>query len=144
MSTKILRVSAFAIALMSASTIAAFAFDPAGTWLTEGGKATMRVTDCGGSLCATIVAVKEPIDPQTGKPRLDANNADPSKRNRPVVGVQVMTLRPQGPNKWAGQGYNPEDGKTYDVTVTLENANIIKVQGCVLFICQTNTWTRKS
>jgi|SRR5271165_1258937 len=143
MSTKILCACALAIALIGASTIAGFAVDPTGTWLTEGGKATMRVTDCGGALCASIVSIKEPNDAQ-GRPKLDANNIDASKRNRPVVGVQIMTgLRPQGANKWAGQAYNPEDGKTYDVTVTLENANILKVQGCVLFFCQTNTWTRK-
>jgi uncharacterized protein (DUF2147 family) len=144
MSTKILRACVLAIALIGASTIAGFAIDPTGTWLTEGGKATTRVTDCGGALCASIVSLKEPNDPQTGRPKLDVNNSDASKRNRPLVGVQILTgLRPQGASKWSGQAYNPEDGKTYDVTVTLENANILRVQGCVLFICQTKTWTRK-
>ena len=52
-------------------------------------------------------------------------------------------LRPQGANKWSGQIYNPEDGKTYDATVVLESPNVLKVQGCVLFICETRTWTRK-
>jgi len=143
MSTKLLRAPVLAMALMAASTIAGFAIDPAGTWLTDGGKATMRVTDCGGALCASIVSLREPNDPQ-GRPKLDVHNIDASKRNRPVVGVQIlMGLQPQGANKWTGQAYNPEDGKTYDVTVTLENANILKVEGCVLFICQTKTWTRK-
>ena len=135
---------ALAAALLGGSTLASFAIDPTGTWLTEEGKATMRVTDCGGALCASILTLKEPNDPQTGKPKTDSYNVDASKRNRPIVGVQILLgLRPQGANKWSGQVYNPEDGKTYDANVVLENANILKVQGCVLFICKTNTWTRK-
>ena len=95
-------------------------------------------------LCATIASIKEPNDPQTGKPKTDIRNVDPSKRNRPIVGVQIFTgLRAEGANKWSGQIYNPEDGKTYDANVVLENANTLKVQGCVLFICKTKTWTRK-
>jgi uncharacterized protein (DUF2147 family) len=144
MNMKMLRAPALAIALMGASTLASYAIDPIGTWLTEEGKATVRVADCGGALCATIVSLREPNDPQTGRPKTDGYNIDAGKRNRPIVGVQIlMGLRPQGANKWSGQVYNPEDGKTYDANVVLENANILKVQGCVLFICKTNTWTRK-
>jgi uncharacterized protein (DUF2147 family) len=144
MSTRILRAPLLAIALLAASTLAGFAIDPTGTWLTDEGKATVRVADCGGALCATIVSLREPNDPQTGRPKTDGNNVDASKRNRPIVGVPIlMGLRPQGANKWSGQVYNPEDGKTYDATVILENANVLKVKGCVLFICETHTWTRK-
>jgi uncharacterized protein (DUF2147 family) len=144
MNTKILRAPALAIALWGGSTLLSFALDPIGTWLTEEGKATVRVADCGGALCATIVSLKEPNDPKSGGPKTDSNNVDASKRNRPIVGLQIlMTLRPQGANKWTGQVYNPEDGKTYDATVVLENANVLKVQGCVLFLCETQTWTRK-
>ena len=49
----------------------AFAADPARTWLTEEGKATVRIADCGRALCGTIVALKEPSDPQTGNPKVD-------------------------------------------------------------------------
>ena len=142
--TKILRSFALAMALSGAWTLASFAVDPTGTWLTEQGKATVRVMDCGGALCATIVSLREPNDPQTGRPKTDGYNVDTSKRNRPIVGLQILIgLRPQGANKWSGQVYNPEDGKTYDANVVLEGGNILKVQGCVLFMCQTHTWTRK-
>ena len=143
MNVKILRAPALAIALWGGSTLASFALDPIGTWRTDEGKATVRVADCGGALCATIVSLKEPNDPKSGRPKTDSNNVDASKRNRPIVGLQILTaLRPQGANKWTGQVYNPEDGKTYDATVVLENANVLKVQGCVLFLCETYTWTR--
>jgi uncharacterized protein (DUF2147 family) len=104
----------------------------------------MRTKMNGGGLCASIASLRQPNDPQTGKPKTDINNVDPSKRSRPIVGLQIFIgLRPDGANKWTGQIYNPEDGKTYDANVVLENANTLKVQGCVLFICKTKTWTPK-
>jgi uncharacterized protein (DUF2147 family) len=140
-----LRATGVAAALLGSIHLPAFAADPIGTWLTEEGKATVRVTDCGGALCGTIIALKEPNDPATGKPKVDKNNVDASKRSRPIVGVQLVTgLKPAGANKWTGQIYNPEDGKTYNANVTLQNANAITVQGCILggVICKTNAWTR--
>jgi len=141
----LLRATSVAAGLLGACYLPAFAADPTGTWLTEEGKATVRVTDCGGALCGTIIALKEPNDPQTGTPKVDKNNVDASKRSRPIIGVQLVTgLKPAGANKWSGQIYNPEDGKTYNASVTLQNANTITVQGCILggVICKTNTWTR--
>jgi uncharacterized protein (DUF2147 family) len=141
--THLLRATSAAV-LFAASLVPALAADPAGTWLTEEGKATVRVADCGGALCGTIVALKEPND-ASGKPKIDKNNVDAGKRNRPIIGVQIVTgLKPDGANKWSGQIYNPEDGKTYNLSVTLPTANTLKVQGCMLggVLCKTNTWTR--
>jgi uncharacterized protein (DUF2147 family) len=143
----VLRPTIIAAAVLGASLVPAFAADPAGTWLTEEGKATIRFADCGGALCGTIVALKEPNDPQTGQPKLDKNNGDAGKRGRPIIGVQIVIgLKPDGANKWSGQVYNPEDGKTYTGGITLPNATTIKVQGCILggVICKTNTWTKGS
>jgi uncharacterized protein (DUF2147 family) len=123
-------------------TFAALAADPTGSWLYQG--MTVSVTNCGG-LCATIVALREPNDSRTGKPKTDSQNANASKRNRPLVGVQIFTgMQPQGANKWTGRLYNYEDGKSYDASVFLEGANTLKMQGCVLFVCQTRTMTRKN
>src|SRR5947209_3482458 len=142
MKVKILSAALLAIVLLGASKLTSFAADAIGTWRTEEG-ATIRVSDCSGALCATIVSLREPNDPQTGRPKTDINNTDASKRNRPIVGMQILVgMRPQGANKWAGQIYNPEDGKTYDATAVLESANMLRIQGCVLFICKTKAWTR--
>jgi uncharacterized protein (DUF2147 family) len=140
-----LRSPMMAAAVLGATLMPAFAADPAGTWLTEEGKAVIRVADCGGALCGTIVSLKEPNDPQTGKPKVDKNNVDAAKRGRPIVGVQIVVgAKPDGPNKWSGQVYNPEDGKTYAGNIALAGPNTIKVQGCIMggVICKTNTWTR--
>jgi uncharacterized protein (DUF2147 family) len=143
MDTKVPPAALLSIALLCVSAVASFAIDATGTWRTEE-DATVRVSNCGGGLCATIASLREPNDPQTGKPKTDIHNVDPSRRNRPIVGLQIFTgLRPEGANKWTGQIYNPEDGKTYDANVVLENATTLRVQGCVLFICKTKTWRRQ-
>src|SRR6478609_3455649 len=111
-----LRCSALiAAAMLGVSPASSFAADPTGTWLTNGGKATVRIASCGPELCGTIIALKEPNDPATGRPKTDVNNPDASKRNRPMIGVPiVLGMKPSGtPDKWNGQVYNAEDGKTY-------------------------------
>jgi uncharacterized protein (DUF2147 family) len=119
--------------------------DPSGIWLTEAGKARVRIVPCGGALCGSITWLKEPTD-HAGKVKTDQLNTDTSKRNRPVVGVPiVLAMKPSGtPDKWAGQVYNIEDGKTYDGSLTLTGATTLKLEGCVLggMVCRAQTWRR--
>jgi uncharacterized protein (DUF2147 family) len=122
----------------------AAAADPIGIWATEGGKARVRMAKCGEALCGTIVSLSEPNDPATGKPKLDKNNADASKRGRPLIGVPiVLGLKPGGADKWAGQVYNAEDGKTYSGSFTLQGANAARLEGCSMAVfCKSQTWTK--
>jgi len=123
----------------------AIAADPAGTWLTETGTSRIRIADCGGALCGTVVWMKEPIDPDTHQPRLDKFNADAAKRGRPLMGVTiVLGMKPSGPEKWSGQVYNAEDGKTYTGHITMQSASALKLEGCALggLICKAQSWTR--
>ena len=132
----------FAAALCAAPALAA---DPHGTWLTEGGKSRIRIVDCGPALCGAIAWLKEPNDPETGQPKTDKHNADASKRNRPLIGVTIVIgMKPAGTDKWAGEVYNAEDGKTYTGNITMQNANALKLEGCALggLLCKGQTWTR--
>jgi hypothetical protein len=90
MDSKVLCAALLSIAILGISAVASFAADPTGTWRTEE-NATVRVSSCGGGLCATIASIKEPNNPQTGKPKTDIHNVDPSERNRPIVGLQIFT-----------------------------------------------------
>src|ERR1051326_3305647 len=102
----------------------ALAADPTGTWLTQAGSSRVKIADCGGALCGTIVWLKEPNDPDTGKPKTDKNNSDASKRSRPLMGVQiVLGMKPAGAGKWNGQVYNAEDGKTYSGNLTFSGGS---------------------
>ena len=143
---KFLATATFVAAFLGASLGSVLAADPLGNWLTEDGKATVRIASCGGALCGTIVKLQEANDPDTGKPKTDKNNADASLRNRPMIGVQiVLAMKPSGTaNKWSGQVYNAEDGKTYSGSLTLQDANTIRLEGCILggLVCKASKWTR--
>jgi uncharacterized protein (DUF2147 family) len=123
----------------------ALAADPTGTWYTGDKDSQVRLTNCGGALCGTLVWLKEPNDPATGRPKTDKNNADASKQSRPLLGVQiVLGMRPSGtPNQWSGSVYNASDGKTYSGSFTLTDANSAELKGCVLSVlCKSQTWMR--
>jgi uncharacterized protein (DUF2147 family) len=126
----------------------AFAADPVGTWLTGDRKGKVRIVNCGGAICGTLVWMQEPLDPQTKKPKLDARNADASKQSRPLIGIPiVLSMKPSAtPQKWDGDVYNAEDGKTYSGSFTLTGANTAELKGCVLggLICKAQTWTRSN
>lgn len=136
-----------AIGVGGANFIApAQAADALGTWLTAG-QDKVKIVNCGGALCGALIALKEPNDPATGKPKTDKNNPDAGKRGRSLIGVEiVLSMKPSGTaNQWSGNVYNPEDGKTYTGSFTMTGANTADLKGCVASIfCKTQTWTRSN
>jgi uncharacterized protein (DUF2147 family) len=122
----------------------AFAAEPLGTWYTADKDSQVRIVNCGGGLCGALVWLKEPNDPATGRPKTDKNNADASKRGRPLLGVEiVLAMKPSGTNQWSGEVYNAQDGKTYSGSFTMTGANTAELKGCVMsVICKSQTWTR--
>ena len=139
------RTLALATVLALTGSGSAVAAEPTGMWLTQTGTSRIRVADCGGALCGTIVWLKEPNDPDTGKPKTDKNNSDAAKRSRPLLGVQiVLGMKPAGAGKWTGQVYNAEDGKTYSGNLTYSGGDSLQLQGCALggLVCKSQTWTK--
>jgi uncharacterized protein (DUF2147 family) len=116
---------------------------PGGIWLTQAGDANVKVSRCGGGLCGVIVWLKEPIDPETGKPAIDDKNPNPALATRPMIGLPLFRgMRPSGPNKWSGQIYNADDGKSYASSVSVMGPDSLRVEGCVGALCGGETWTR--
>jgi uncharacterized protein (DUF2147 family) len=115
--------------------------EPYGTW--SMGKVTIEVTDCGGGLCGTIVGLKEPISKIDGKPKVDRENPDLSKRQRPLMGLAVLIgMKPAGEGKWQGAIYNPDDGNTYSASIRVDG-DTLKVKGCVIgILCKSNNFVR--
>lgn len=135
---------ALALAVSLGAVESANAAGAEGVWLTGGGKAKVRITKCGPGLCGSVISLAQPNDPDTGKPKTDKFNADPKLRARPAVGIRVILgMKPDGENKWSGQVYNAEDGKTYSGHMTLVGANALKLEGCVLgVLCKSQDWHR--
>src|SRR5580700_10031368 len=101
--------SALCLSTIALSAIAlapsgpARAADALGTWYTADKDSQVRITNCGGALCGSLVWLKEPNDPATGRLKTDKNNADASKQSRPLLGVPiVLAMKPSGPDQWSG------------------------------------------
>ncbi len=137
-----MKAISLAVLGLLATTGFAFAADPSGTWRLDNGKVTVKVRQCGGQICANIVALKEPTY-KDGSPKIDKYNKNPSLRNRPLMGLSVLSdMKPNGDNSWAGNIYNADDGKTYSATMTL-SGDTMKLKGCVAGIfCKTNTFKK--
>ena len=138
---KFVCAAALGLTLLSGAALAA---DPQGTWLSGDGGTKVHISNCGGKLCGVVVWLQKPTNPETGKAKTDALNPDPGKRSRPMLGLQVVQgLTPSGPNRWSGQIYNADDGKTYSANMKVSDESTAHVEGCVLgILCKGQTWTR--
>ena len=121
------------------------ALDPHGTWLTQAGDAKVKVTKCSGGICGVIVWLKQPIDSDTGNPATDNKNPNPALARRPMIGLPLFAgMHPAAPNRWSGQIYNADDGKTYASKISVSGPATLKVEGCVGTLCGGEQWSRNS
>ncbi len=140
---------ATAAALWLASGVASAADTPSalGNWLADEGKSHVEIFACGAKLCGRVTWIRDPLGPD-GKPRTDVENPDASKRSQPIVGLEVLKdfVPDDGyPGQWEnGTIYDPEEGSTYKCTMTLQDANTLRVHGYVgiALFGKTQIWTR--
>ena len=139
---KVLIVSVALASVLGVASAQAQTSAPLGVWLTQDRDAQVRIASCGDALCGTIIWVKDPIDPATGRPETDKHNPDPAKRSRPLVGTPIMLgMRPSGPGRWSGHFYNTRDGRTYHGNLIVAGDASVRAEGCML-ICMGETWQR--
>jgi uncharacterized protein (DUF2147 family) len=138
-----MKASSLAALCLFAMSGLALAEDPSGVWKLDSGKVTVKVSQCGGELCANIVALKEPTY-KDGTPKIDRHNKNPALRKRPLMGLSVLSdMKPNGENSWEGSIYNADDGRIYSATMNLVDASTMKLKGCVAGIfCKTQTFTK--
>ena len=122
--------------------------DILGVWLNEDKDAHIRITNDDGIYNGEIIWLKDPIDEETGKPKLDDENEDESLRSRPVLGLMLLKdFEFDGDEEWEkGKIYDPKNGKTYSCYMEFkdETKNLLKVRGYIGFsmIGRTTYWTR--
>ena len=136
-----MRSLALALGLTLAAAPALAADPVEGEWLTQDKSGKVRVAPCPGKtdrMCGVTTFVKDPTKIQ------DLKNPDPALRTRPLLGQQVIRdFKPAAPGRWTGgKIYDPKTGKTYDSKISANPDGSLKVQGCILMICQAQTWTR--
>ena len=121
----------------------ALAADPVeGEWLTQGGTAKVRIAPCVSApakMCGTVSWLR-PADAKA----TDANNPDPKLKSRPIMGLpMIRDFKPAAAGRWTGgKIYDPNTGKTYDSKISVSPNGALKVEGCVLVVCQAQTWRR--
>lgn len=121
---------------------------PEGLWFTDEKESVIRVQPCGDdaqTYCGTIAWLKKPNDAE-GAPKLDKNNPDPDKAKHTLLGLQILQNLSADDDHWTGKAYNPEDGKTYDVTFKVvrdDGPEHADLRGCVLrYLCRTKSLAR--
>lgn len=130
-----------ALALLSSSPALA-APVPSGLWSLSNGKAQIRIADCGGSLCATLTGLRKP-NAKDGRPKRDKYNPDPALRDRPVIGLALVSGMRFDGDVWTGRFYNPDDGRTYAGRIFADGPNRLRLKGCVVgLLCKTQSLTR--
>jgi uncharacterized protein (DUF2147 family) len=119
-----------------------------GTWYTENKRAKIEIYKKDGKYHGKIIELKEPIDPDTKKPKTDKNNPDASQRNVPLIGLNLIKNFVYRNGYWQdGTIYDPENGKEYSCYMEFEDPNNpkkLKVRGYIGFswIGRTTYWTR--
>jgi uncharacterized protein (DUF2147 family) len=98
---------------------------PKGVWLMEGDVA-VETFDCEARMCARIVWLIYPRD-EEGEFHRDLHNPNPQLRARLLCGLTIIwNLRPAGKDRWQGGWfYNPENGKTYGISVRFTSVDTI-------------------
>ncbi len=140
-----MRIALSLAALMISSAAFAAPKDLSGTWLTGDGRAKIRIDRCGpggSNACGKVVWLKSPTTDE-GAARTDLKNPDPKKRARPIMGLPLLdNLKPEDAG-FAGEIYNADEGKIYQVSLERESEAELNVQGCMLkVLCGSQTWTR--
>jgi uncharacterized protein (DUF2147 family) len=123
-----------------------------GLWWNQEKSAQIEIYPLGNLYFGKIVYLKEPVYPQddtqgmAGRTKIDRNNPDLLKRNRPLLGLQILdSFKKTGDRLWEdGHIYDPKNGKTYRCKITLEGADTLSVRGFIgiSLLGRTDTWTR--
>ena len=123
-----------------------------GVWLTQDGKARVQVVEQRGIYGGHIIWLKQPLYPANdphgmgGKPRVDRRNPRKSLRERPIIGLPLVSgFHYAGDGEWdGGIIYDPESGKTYRCKMTLTAEGTLRVRGYVgiSLFGRTTVWTR--
>jgi uncharacterized protein (DUF2147 family) len=135
-------ISLAALSLARTATAAS----PIGLWYAEGGAAQVQIDACDEALCGRIVWLRSPLD-EDGCDQRDGHNPDGTLRDRPLVGLEVLTglhASDDGQLWNGGTIYDPASGRTYRCTAELDGTDRLRLRGFigVPLLGRTTTWVR--
>jgi uncharacterized protein (DUF2147 family) len=117
-----------------------------GVWEPSNGRARVKIEKIGTKYFGKIVWLKEPVDAETGKPKLDKNNSDATLRTVPLKGYRMLKdFIYKGDDEWSeGTIYDPQNGSTYSCTIKMKDANTLDIRGYIGISTfgRTDVWKR--
>ena len=146
-------IASLFIAVLGFSSVATAA-DPGdaivGTWMTNDGASKVQISNVQGVYGGQVVWLKEPVFPagdrqgMAGQPKVDRLNPDAALRNRPVMGLAILTgLHYAGNNSWEGGTlYSPANGKSFPCRLSLASDGSLNVSVGGSVFGRTVAWTR--
>lgn len=114
-----------------------------GLWWTDDKRAKIEIYKKGSEYRGKIAWLDEPLN-DNGDPKKDKNNNDKAKRQRPVMGMDLISGFAYEKGKWVdGDVYDPDNGKTYSCVMKLKGDRL-EVRGYVglTMFGRTVVWTK--
>jgi uncharacterized protein (DUF2147 family) len=122
------------------------ASDILGVWMNQDKDANIEIYQDGDKFFGKLVWLKNPIDEETGKAKLDNKNSDPELQKRPISGlVMLKDFTFDGDDEWEdGSIYDPKKGSTYSCYMQMQSMDKLKIRGYigVALLGRTTYWTR--
>lgn len=117
-----------------------------GIWEPSHGKAKVKIEKIGTKYYGKIVWLREPIDAETKKPKVDKNNPDEKMRSTSLRGYRILKdFQYTDKNEWTeGTIYDPENGNTYSCIIKMTDENTLDIRGFigVSVLGRTDIWKR--
>ena len=101
-------------------------------------KSIVEITIVNGKLSGKIVELKPGEDPNK-----TCTACTDHRKGKKIVGMEIISGLTKDGNEWSGDDgiMDPENGKTYDCTIWVENGKL-QVRGYIGFFFRTQTWVR--
>ena len=117
-----------------------------GAWLTDDGASKVEVSatraaDGSSVYAGKVVWLKEPT--RDGHPVVDANNTDASQRERPILGLTILSGFKAAAGGWSGGTvYSPRAGKSYLAELSMAPDGRLQLKVSAGILSKTDYWTR--
>lgn len=114
------------------------------TWLTEEGTSKVRIFLADdGKYYGKLVWLRDSL--YKGRPMIDSENPDKTKRQRPWLGIQLISglIKKNSLEYISGKIYDPTKGHYYNCKMTVEGDKLV-LRGYILgisFLGRTTTWS---
>lgn len=104
-----------------------------GHW--AGDRSILEISERDDELSARVIAIDDPVYREgeefgpVGAARRDDLNPDESQRQRPLLGIELLSEYRFKNGKWQGRIYDPESGNTYSSNMRVDRVGELKMRG---------------